>query len=81
MMMRFEVVCPEQNNKFSYLSMHLDHRLFKNVCFASEGGCIVEMITGQKIHVSEAEYIIENELKYYRAQSSETHEEIHPDDL
>lgn len=82
MMMRFEVVCPEQDNKFSYYSMHLDHRLIKNVGFAPEGGCMVELITGQTIHVSEAKFIIESELKYYRGlQAKADREEIHTDDL
>lgn len=82
MMIRFEVVCPEQDNKFSYHSMHLDHRLIKNVGFASQGGCIVEMITGQTIHVSEAKFIIESELKYYRRLQAEAdREEIHSDEL
>lgn len=81
MMIRFEVVCPEQDNKFSYHSMHLDHRLIKNVGFASEGGCMVEMITGQTIHVSEAKFIIESELNYYRAlQAKADLEEVHPDE-
>lgn len=82
MMIRFEVVCPEQDNKFSYHSMHLDHRLIKNVGLTYEGGCLVEMITGQTIHVNEAKFTIESELKYYRnLQAEADREEIHPDEL
>ena len=79
-MMKFEVVCPEQDDKFSYYSMHLDHRLIKNVVMAC-GGCMVELITGQVIHVNEPKHYIDWRLQYCRAQSSETHKEIHPDDL
>jgi hypothetical protein len=77
MMMMFEVVCPEKGDKFSYYSMHLDHRLIKNVVMAC-GGCMVELITGQVVHVNEPKHHIDLRLQYCRAGSPETHEETHP---
>ena len=76
-MMKFQVGRPEHDGKFSYYSMHLDHRLIKNVVMAC-GGCMVELITGQVIHVNEPKHHIDWRLQYCRARTSETDEETHP---
>jgi len=79
MMLKFEVVCPEADGKFSYYPMELDFRLIKKVSMAT-GGSLIEMITGQTIHVNEPCYIIEYQLQTFRANSIPS-DEVHPDDL
>lgn len=59
-MMKLHVVCPKPDGEFSYYSMHLDHRLIKNTSLAALGGCDVELITGQTIHVNEPKYTVDN---------------------
>lgn len=63
MMMIFEVVCPEQDGKFSYYKMHLDPRLVGGVTQLDRGGAMVELITGQTIHVNAGSANIESDLQ------------------
>jgi len=56
MKVKFDVVCPEGDDKFSYYPMEVDYRLIKNIALPGSwsGGCMVELITGQAIHACES---------------------------
>ena len=67
MKVKFEVVCPMSDDKFSYYPMELDYRLVKEVTLAPAGGCLVVMITGQTIHANQPHYVLDGKLQRCRA--------------
>lgn len=69
MKVKFDVVCPEGDDKFSYYPMKLDYRLIKNITLPHgwAGGCMVELISGQVIHAEECFAVVQGRLDYCRA--------------